>query len=165
MKMDVRHEMPAPIDVTWREMHSEPFVAAQREVTGTSGEVVSEEALPGGKIHRQTRVRLGQELPSVAANLLGSKYLSYILDEVVDAANYTTQWQVIVDKVSSKVKAAGTFKLVPLTATSCQRVVLGEVKVSVPLVGGRIEKGISAELTKSYDAAADFARDWLSKIA
>lgn len=165
MKMDVRHELPAPIDVAWRELHSEAYIAAQRETTGTSGEVISEEPAGGGKVLRKTRVRLGRELPSVAANLLGSKHLTYTLEETVDEANHHVEWKVIVDKVSNKVKAEGVYKLVAGSATTCQRIVTGNIKVSVPLVGGRIEKGIAAELTKSYEATAEFAREWLSKNA
>ncbi|MFT4975693.1 MAG: hypothetical protein ACI8S6_001580 [Myxococcota bacterium] len=165
MKMDVRHELPAGIDVAWRELHTEAYIAAQREETGAEGEILSEETLPDGRQLRRTRVTLGRDLPSVAANLLGAPRLSYILEERTDDAKRQVEWKVIVDRISNKVKAEGSFGLVPLTETTCQRVVSGEIKVSVPLVGGRIEKGIGAELTKSYETTAEFARKWLAENA
>ena len=163
MRMDVRHELPAAVDVAWKALHSEAYVRAQREETGTAGEVVSDEVQPDGTRLRRTRVTLGRDLPAAAANLLGSKRLAYTLEEEVDSANHRVKWRVIVDRVSNKVKAAGVFSLEPISDSTCRRVVAGEIKVSVPLVGGRIEKGIAAELTKSYEATAVFARKWLSE--
>jgi len=84
---------------------------------------------------------------------------------MIDDAGYHVDWKVIPINVSDRVKAAGTFSLKPLNGGRCQRVVTGEVKVSVPLVGGRIEKGIAADLEKSYEATAEFARRWLADKA
>jgi len=164
MKMDVRHELPAAIDVAWRELHSEAYVTAQREQTGTAGEVLSEEPQADGRLLRRTRITLGRDLPSVAANLLGSKRLSYVLEELVDADKHHVEWKVLVDRVSNKVKAGGEFTLEAVSDSVCRRVVTGEIKVSVPFVGGRIEKGIAEELTKSYNATAETARAWLAAL-
>lgn len=163
MKMDVRHELPAAVEVAWNELHSEAYVNAQRQETGTDGEVISDEARPDGTRLRRTRVTLGRDLPSVAANLIGSKRLAYTLEEEIDSANHRVKWRVLVDRVSNKVKAAGVFALEPVSDSACRRIVSGEIKVSVPLVGGRIEKGIAEELTKSYESTAVFARKWLSE--
>jgi hypothetical protein len=163
MKMDVRHELPAAAEVAWNELHSEAYVDAQRQETGTAGEVVFDETQSDGTRIRRTRITLGRELPSVAANLIGSKRLAYTLEEEVDSANHRVKWRVIIDRVSNKVKAAGIFALEPISDSTCQRIVSGEIKVSVPLVGGRIERGIADELTKSYEATAVFACKWLSE--
>ena len=165
MKMDVRHDLPAAAAVAWRELHSDAYAAAAREKTNTTSELISEETRPDGKTFRRTRVTLGKDLPSAAASLLGSKRLSYVLEEEISPATMTTQWRVIVEKVSDKVKAAGMFRIEPSGEAACRRVVQGEVKVNVPLVGGKIEQGIAAELEKSYEATALFAREWLSRQA
>ena len=91
---------------------------------------------------------------------VGSTHLIYILEERIDDASHTVQWRVLVEKVSDKVKAQGIFKLEP-AAGGCTRIIQGEVKVSVPFIGRKIEAGIAAELEKSYEATAKFATQWL----
>ena len=163
MKMNVRHRMPAAADVAWREMHSEAYSQAVKQHTGTRSELLSEEDRDGKRL-RRTRVTLAKELPSAAAKVMGSKHLVYVLEELLDDANHTTQWRVLVDKVSDKVKAQGVFKLEP-ASDGCDRIIQGEVSVNVPFIGRKIEAGIAAELEKSYEATAKFAQQWLSERA
>ena len=85
------------------------------------------------------------------------------LEELIDDEQHRVQWKVIVDRVSSKVKAEGYFALEAISDHECRRIVAGEIKVSVPLVGGRIERGIADELSRSYESTAAFARQWLTE--
>ena len=160
MKMNVRHRLPAPPDVAWREIFSEAYSAAIAQQAGTTNERLSEEVKDGKRLVR-SRVTLARELPGPAAKVMGSKHLVYTLEERIDDANHTVQWRVLVDKVSDKVKAQGIFKL-EAAPGGCDRVIQGEVKVSVPLVGRKIEAGIAAELEKSYESTAKFAQQWLA---
>lgn len=160
MKMNVRHHLPAPPDVAWREIFSEAYSAAIAAHAGTTSVKLSEEVRDGKRLVR-SQVTLAKELPSTAAKVMGSKNLVYILEERIDDANRTVQWRVLVNKVSDKVKAQGIFKIEP-AAAGCERIIQGEVKVSVPFIGRKIEAGIAAELEKSYEATAVFATKWLS---
>jgi hypothetical protein len=161
MKMNVRHRLPAPPDVAWREIFSEAYSTAIAAQTGTSSERLSVEERDGKRLVR-SRVTLARELPAAAQKVMGSRHLVYVLEERIDDANQTVQWRVLVDKVSDKVKAEGIFKLLP-AAGGCERVIQGDVTVGVPIIGRSIEAGIAAELEKSYEATAKFAEKWLSE--
>lgn len=45
--------------------------------------------------------------------------------------------------------------------TTAVRLYEGQIDVSIALVGGRIEKGIAADLARTMDAAAALTRSWL----
>ena len=45
----------------------------------------------------------------------------------------------------------------------CRREFKGEVKVSVPLIGGKVEKFMMEQLRDSYDIAARVTRRWIEK--
>ncbi|NOY25074.1 MAG: DUF2505 family protein [Oligoflexia bacterium] len=47
----------------------------------------------------------------------------------------------------------------------CERVVKINITVRVPVVGGRIERQIGAELRSNYETAAQFAQHWLAEHA
>ena len=161
MKMNVRHRLSASPDVAWQEIFSEAYSEAVTVHTGTSSELISE-TVKDGKRLRRSRVTLAKELPAAAAKVMGSKHLVYTLEERINDADHTVQWRVLVDKVSEKVKASGVFKLVA-AGEGCDRIITGEVTVSVPFIGRKIEAGIAAELEKSYEATARFAQEWLTK--
>jgi hypothetical protein len=56
---------------------------------------------------------------------------------------------------------SGTSKVLP-TDTGCERIIEGEIKVAIPLVGGTIEKVVFEQIEKSYDRAADVIRRHLT---
>ena len=60
------------------------------------------------------------------------------------------EWEIIVPRISSKVKATGSFSITD-KGTTCERIVEGEVKVSIPFVGGKIESIIAKQLGKSQE--------------
>ena len=160
-KMYVRHDLPASVDVAWREIFSAAYAKAVQEETGTTTTRLSEESRGPGERLVRSQVTLARELPPAAAKVLGTTRLQYTLEERIDDGSYTVQWRVIVEKVSDTVKASGTFTLKPTGPDTCERVIDGQVSVAVPFIGGRIEQGILDELSKSYEATAVFARAWL----
>ena len=83
MKMNVRHPLPAPPDVAWRELFSEAYTAAIAAHAGTTSVKLSDETRDGKRLVR-TKVTLARELPSAAAKVMGSKHLIYILEERID---------------------------------------------------------------------------------
>ena len=58
---------------------------------------------------------------------------------------------------------AGVFAVTPLGPGRCRREFSGELKVSIPLLGGKIEKFMVDQIRDGYDQAARITRDYLAK--
>ena len=57
---------------------------------------------------------------------------------------------------------AGIFAVTPLGPGRCRREFKGDIKVSVPLLGGRIEKFMIDQIRDGYDQAAVITRAYLT---
>jgi hypothetical protein len=55
------------------------------------------------------------------------------------------------------------YAVTPLGEGRCRREFSGEVKISVPLLGGRIEKMMIEQLNDAYEVAARVTRQWVAK--
>ena len=152
MKFAHKHNIPASGRKAW-EMTSDPeFISASYQKANATYQLLSSEE-KGGKTHNRILVTVNESLPGFAAKFLGAKNLSYEQREVVDNTSMQNHWEIIVPKISAKVKAFGSFSIQD-QGSSCIRLVEGEVKVSIPLIGGKIEKLIAKQLGKSQEDIA-----------
>ena len=153
MKFAHKHNIPASGRKAW-EMTSDPdFIVASYEKANATYKLLSSEERDG-KTYNRILVTVNESLPGFAAKFLGAANLSYEQKEVVDNNTMKNNWEIIVPKISSKVKATGSFTIQE-EGNSCVRLVEGEVKVSIPFIGGKIEKLIAKQLGQSQ---ADIAK-------
>jgi hypothetical protein len=106
----------------------------------------------------------GREIPGPVAKVLGAGRIEYVEHIEYDLGTYAGTWKSISSVMTDKVLSSGTFRFVP-TGTGVTRIVEGDVTVKVFGVGGMIERFIIADVEKSYDAAAQFTREYLAKKA
>lgn len=116
--------------------------------------------IAGGRLHREVKVGPDREIPPAAAKILGGSRIEYteILDYTVGSMRGT--WKTVSSLLTDKVDASGTFSF-RQDGADVVRVVEGEVKVKIMLVGGVVEGFIAADVEKSYAQAAEFMQGWL----
>ena len=147
MKFAHQHNIPATATKAW-EMTSDPeFIFESYKKANASYKLLSSEE-KDGKTFNRILVSVNESLPSFAAKFIGASNLSYEQHETVDNSTMINEWKIIVPKIGSKVKATGSFTI-RSEGSSCVRLVEGEVKVSIPFIGGKIEKLIAKQLGQS----------------
>lgn len=121
-----------------------------------------EERVEGPVTFTRTRIAPRRELPLIAAKALGQKSFSYVQEVEANREELTTRWRVVPDILSTKIRCEGASRVVA-TPDGCERVIDGEIDVTVPLIGGAVERQIVAEITRSYDRAAEVIRRHLPR--
>ena len=160
MKFSHKHNIPAQANAAW-EMTSDPdFVLASYQKANATHELIHSEERDG-KTFNKIRVTFKDALPSIASKFIGASNLSYEQHEVVDHVNMRNDWEIIVPKVHTKVKATGYFQI-QAQGDQCVRIVEGEVSVSIAFIGGKIEQHIAKQLGKSQEEIANLLRERLS---
>lgn len=130
------------------------------ETTGVRRELVASRE-EGGIIIRRLRFVPDRDLPAPAASLLGTKRLTYEQENRFDPARDELAWKVLPTVLPGRLSAQGRFRIEELPG-GCEQVIEGEIVVSVPLVGGQIEKAVVAEVERSYARTAVAARQWIA---
>lgn len=161
--MDIRivQRFPCSTQKLWEIIRNPDFEKETREAANVDVVVLKKEERNGILVEK-IRTTSRKELPGLIRSAVGADRMVYDQEMESDLNKYSTAWKVIPAFASDKVMCSGTSRVQP-TADGCERVVTGELKVSVPLVGGKIEQAIVAELENSYGKTADVIHKWIKK--
>ena len=158
MEFRLEHTLPANIAYAWQTVMSEDFAEKSYAQSGIERRLISSEER-NGKVYILLHVKVLERMPGVAAKVLGSDQLEWNQRQIIDHSTHTMQWQIEIPN-AKQVSAQGTFTLLPRGA-ECVRVVDGDVRVKIPLVGRKAEEHVCAKLRKSYEDSALFTQQWL----
>lgn len=116
----------------------------------------------GNMLFERFRITSHKELPALMRSATGADRLSYEQEMESDNLKFTTRWKILPSFAQDKVKCEGSSKLIA-TPDGCERIVTGDLKVSVPFVGGKIEQAIVSELEAGYAKTAQVISRFLQK--
>jgi hypothetical protein len=117
----------------------------------------------GVVLRRVSRVVPARQLPSVIRPFIAGGQLSYLdtlawrrRDDVIDIAIQPSL-------LGGRARIDARYQLTRQGPTSVFRRYAGEVRVELPLIAARIERGIIAELATSLPIAASVTQAWLDQ--
>jgi hypothetical protein len=116
-----------------------------------------------GKIFRRVQsLEPTTPIPGFLASVVKSTgYTEH--DELVWATNIMDV-RIETQMFKDRFKMDGKYIVTPLDeGKRCRREFRGEVKVTMPLIGGRVEKYMMEQLRDSYDVAARVTRKWIEQ--
>jgi hypothetical protein len=114
----------------------------------------------GKKFHRVQLAEPSTPVPSFLQSIV--KSTGYTEIDELDWATNTMDINIETQMFKDRFKMSGKYIVTPLDGGKrCRREFKGEVKVSVPLLGGKIEKFMMEQLRDSYDVAARVTRRWI----
>jgi hypothetical protein len=112
----------------------------------------------------RVQYRFTGDLPSAARAFIEPDKLTWVEETVYDLARATSRSRLIADHYADRFTASATsaFTRDPSDPSSSRRRVEGDVKVRVPLVGGKVEAAIVSGLQDHLDDEARVADDALA---
>ena len=158
MKLAVTHSFPCSVDVFWQMFWDPAYDEMLSSSAAITKEILWDREEGGDRVWRM-RFIPDRELPAMVAKAVGATKLVYEQESRL-TSDGVLHWEVFPTVVPDKVTAKGTMR-VSASGDGITRVVDGEIKVRIPLVGGRIEKQIHQSVVESYDRAAEVRRQWL----
>ncbi|MEU6150734.1 DUF2505 domain-containing protein [Actinosynnema sp. NPDC047251] len=102
------------------------------------------------------------KLPSVARGLLGGDLVIERAEVWTEAGRAGTV-EVTLDGVPGRLD--GTFTLADTAGGGSELTLAGQVKVGIPLMGGKLEKMIAEQVAVLLDKEAEFTTEWLARRA
>ncbi|HET6346828.1 MAG TPA: DUF2505 domain-containing protein [Myxococcota bacterium] len=118
--------------------------------------------LDSGRLRRATRIGPEREIPAPVPKVLGTTKFEYTEHIDYTMGSFKGTWKTVPAMMADKVESAGTFSFVA-RGNDVTRIVEGDVKVKIFGLGAVIERFVVADVERSYDAAADFTRQWIAK--
>lgn len=164
MRLDAEHFVPTDPQTWWDLMEDPEFLAATDANSGVIRTTLHNDPGAGKDGRRLLHVRWTsqRELPGVVKKVLGADHLSYELIQHMDDQRLHMLWEVVPPISRDRFHGAGEFWIEPASG-GCVRKVTGRIEIRMPIVGGRIEKLLAAEISKGHAANAKTAADWLKR--
>lgn len=122
--------------------------------------VLSQAARGDGQVERRVRCVLGLELSGMAASVFGDADPAWVQVETWDAVTNTWTWTIEPEVHGALLSARGS-TVISGDAEKATRTVAGEMKVHVPLYGGKVEGWIVQGISDAYDEEAARLTEWL----
>ena len=115
----------------------------------------------GAKLHRTVKLEPAMAVPSWASSVV--KETGYTEIDVFLKSESKMNVQIEPAVMRDRFQLSGVFAVTPLGPGRCRREFAGDIKVSIPLLGGKIEKFMVDQIRDGYDQAAQITRDYLAK--
>lgn len=162
--LNLQHQLPCSFATFWKSFWDPDFDAMLQTQAQYKREILQDRTENGVRTW-VARVTSGTPLPPIVAKLTGTDRLVYDQHNRLDIARGHLDWQVKPQILADKIKAQGSLDVRDLGGNRCERLVKGEITVSVPLIGGTVEAAIVENIGKSYENTAIILRDWLKTHA
>lgn len=163
MKVQQIHEYDAGVDEVLEVLTSPEYLRAKAEALGdTELEIVAAGRKGDGYVADTRRV-VPANIPGFAKKFLPAKNRIHQVEEWGPAEGDGSRrgtWHV--SAAGAPVTGSGTARIEP-TATGCRNVIEGEVKASVPLVGGKLASFVGDEAIQTMNREHAFAQKWLAE--
>jgi hypothetical protein len=150
----IEHTFDADPDTVAKVMLDEDYQASLDGLGPLSErKVLEQKSLTNGTVQRRVRCVLDIDVSGAARKFIGDSDPAWIEHAIWHPGEMRWDWTIEPLAAQDLLKAAGQIELAPRDEGTL-RTVLGEVKVSVPLVGGKVEGWIVDGLGRAYDEEA-----------
>jgi hypothetical protein len=144
------------------EMMAKPdYLTAKYEALGDIEFKVEDQTVSDGGLNLKISRVVSANLPDLAKKVLGES------SELIQEENWSTAGadktaNITIDSPGKPVKIHGTAEIKPVGDAECDYTVKFEIKASIPLVGGKIEKMVAAETKGNFVKEKGFNESYLS---
>ena len=161
MKFRIEQRIPAPLTDVEAALLDRDFLAASSDLPKLSAPELLEQRRDGDRAHQRIRYRFTAQLSSTVTRVVDPDKLTWVDDASYDLTAHTSHHRILPDNYADRLQASYDVALEAL-GDSTRRVATGELKVRVPLVGGRVERAIVDGLEEHAAAEAERLGRWIA---
>jgi hypothetical protein len=161
LRFTVSHSFPYSPEAVADAILDEDYQHSLEDVESVEHrELLSQEEGPDGTVVRRTRCVLDIQITGVAKSFIGDGDPAWVEEATWHPDRMEWTWVVIPEIGEGLLDAKGTIALRE-DGNGTERVIEGDVKVRVPLYGGKVEGWIVDGIEQGYSEEADRLAEWL----
>jgi hypothetical protein len=156
------HWFDAPPDVVAQTLLDLDYQESLKDISALAGrEVLDQTEATDGKVKRRVRCILGIDL-GAAKKFVGDGEPAWVEEAVWDPDAHRWDWTIIPEIAKELLSSSGYIEIDGGDEETV-RIVSGNVRVKVPLYGGKVETVIVKGLEQAYAEEAERLSEWLSR--
>lgn len=115
----------------------------------------------GDLVHQWVRYAFTGDLNAAVRRVVDPERLTWVEESALDRKTHNTTWRIVPDHYRHLLRCSGSFRLEATSPATTRRTTEAEIKVSVPLVGGRVEAAIVSGLRDHASLEERLVDSWL----
>jgi len=162
MHFTLEHRFEAPVDVVELASNDDDYQERLADLPNLGERKVTKlERHADGSIDRTTHYKLGSQLPPLVVAVIGA---AATWDEVArfEPAAHRWTFQIRPHVLAGRIDCTGQYTFLR-DGDGTKRIVEVDLKVKVPLVGGRVEREIGKGLKETMDAEARILSEYIAE--
>ena len=161
MRLSLRTTYDAAVDDVAAAYADPDLYAELGDLGPLGGAEVVDHAVDGDVVHLSVRWRFTGQLSGAVTAVVDPKRLTWVQVDEHDLERHEVRWQLRPDHYADRLQASGTYRFVT-AAGGTERRTDGQVKVRVPLVGGRVESALVSGLGEHLDDEVPVVERWIA---
>lgn len=163
MKFEVRQSFDATAEQVIACYASAELYQQLPDLSKISQPELLERTESGERVTLRLRYRFTADLPTAALAVIDPNRLTWVEHTTYDLAALVATTELHPDHYASKLQASATARFVA-TGDGAQRILAGDLRVRVLLVGGQVERAIVSGLTEHMDEEAVVVAEILASM-
>lgn len=160
MRFTVEQRFEAPLEQVEAAIVDPAYLERLRTLPKLGRPTLLERREDGDVVHQAVRYAFVGDLNAAVRRVVDPQRLTWIEEAMIDRSTHVTTWRIVPDHYANLLRSHGTFRLEPV-GDGTRRVAEGDLQVSVPLVGGKVERAIVSGLREHAALEQDVLEDWL----
>lgn len=157
-RFEHRASFPAPVDTVYSILVDEAFLAARlRDIGGKGAALLDHSTTADGAAYKLRQGVDANRLPSAVRSILNG---DLVVEREERWRGHEFRGRAAISGVPAQITSHG--RLTDRDGAT-ELLVSAEVKVSIPLIGGKIEKVVAEQVTRLLAAEAEYAEKWLAE--
>ncbi len=161
MKFSFVHEFDTDVKSYWELFLSDDFNKVMLEALGMKNIKLISKEDDGTTFRRSQSMEPTLSLPSMFAKFVPD--MGYSEHDTLVWSTNTMKVVIEPRSMKDKFKTTGDYIVTPLGDNRCRREFKGEVSMSIPFIGGKMESYTVDQMKASYEAATRVTREWIAK--
>ncbi|MHB8465005.1 MAG: DUF2505 family protein [Acidimicrobiales bacterium] len=116
----------------------------------------------GDIVRMRVRYAFVGELSSAVRRVVDPERLTWVQEQTTDRRTHLSRFTILPDHYSALLRCTGRFAVTPDGDHAALRTADGQIEVSVPLVGGKVERAIVSGLEEHSVAESALFEEWVS---
>lgn len=160
MDFEIVQQIEGPVEAVDAALVDPAFLARMAELPKLGSAEVLRQSREGDVVCQQVRYLFKADLSGAVTAVVDPKLLTWVEDSTCDLVEHHTTCAIEPDHYQNMLHV-GYEALLAADGTGTRRTVTGQMKVHVPLVGGKVERAIVSGLEENAAAQADLLTKWL----
>jgi hypothetical protein len=149
-----------PLADVQRALLDEQFIASMATLPKLGAPQVLSRDVAAAVVTLRVRYAFTGDVSATVRRVVDPARLTWVELSVTDTSTHTSTFTILPDNYGSLLKCSGTYELKD-AGTGSLREARGEMRVNVPLVGGKVERVIVSGMEEHGQSEAELVDSWL----